>query len=210
MEPHPLSGVLPHLFWREYQGGAVVTDRQRRVRSDSRANRDRIVDTATRLFGQRGVDVPLDEIAAAANVGSATLHRHFQGRVELVHAVLNTRADRLVAHSGRLLASSPTAQTALWEWLLELIGFTTSFRGLAVLLANHDADTTLEDRHRAVTSACARLLTAAQAEGYIRPDIVAGDLLKLAHGIAVAAAGSSAAAARLLDLLADGLRIPTA
>ncbi|MBO0853611.1 MAG: helix-turn-helix transcriptional regulator [Nocardia sp.] len=168
------------------------------------------MDTATRLFAHRGVAVPLDEIASVANVGSATLHRHFQGRVELVHAVLDTRADRLAARSDQLLASSPTAQTALREWLLELVGFTTSFRGLAVLLADHDADATLEDRHHALTAACARLLTAAQGEGDIRPTIVAGDLLKLAHGIAVAAGGSSTTAARLLDLLTDGLRTPNA
>jgi AcrR family transcriptional regulator len=185
-----------------------VADRQRGIRSDSRANRDRIVDTATRLFGQRGVDVPLDEIAAAANVGSATLHRHFRGRVELVHAVLDTRADRLAARSDQLLASSSTAQTALRKWSLELIEFTTSFRGLAVLLADHDADTTLEDRHRALTAACAQLLAAAQAEGHIRPTVATGDLLKLTHGIAVAAAGSPTTAARLLDLLTDGLRTP--
>ncbi|MFJ9371019.1 TetR family transcriptional regulator [Nocardia sp. NPDC101769] len=168
------------------------------------------MDAAARLFGQRGVDVPLDEIAVAANVGSATLHRHFRGRVELVHAVLDTRADRLATRSDELMTSSATTQIALREWLLELIEFTTSFRGLAVLLADHDADTTLEDRHRALTVACARLLTAAQADGHIRPTIIAGDLLKLAHGIAVAAAGSPAAAADMLDLLADGLRTPTA
>lgn len=166
------------------------------------------MDTAARLFEQRGVDVPLDEIAVAANVGSATLHRHFRGRVELVHAVLDTRADRLAVRSDQLLATSSTAQHALWEWLLELIGFTTSFRGLAVLLADHDADTTLEDRHRTLTAACVRLLTAAQAEGHIRPTVATGDLLKLAHGIAVAAAGSTTTAARMLDLLADGLRTP--
>jgi AcrR family transcriptional regulator len=187
----------------------VVADRQRRVRSDSVANRERILKTAARLFGERGVDVPLDELAAVAGVGSATLHRHFRGRVELVHAVLDAEADRLAARAEELL-SRGEPQRALRAWLLELIQFTMSFRGLAVLLADHNADTTLEARHHALTDACRRLLVSAQADEGIRATIDVGDLLKLTHGIAVAAAGSVDVASRLLDLATDGLRTPPA
>ena len=187
----------------------AVAGRQRRVRSDSLANRERILATAARLFGERGVDVPLDEIAAVAGVGSATLHRHFQGRVELVHFVLDTQADRLAARAEVLLTRGER-EGALRVWLMELIQFTMSFRGLAVLLADHGADTTLQARHRELTDACRRLLASAQANGHIRSTIDASDLLKLAHGIAVAAAGSVDTAAHLLDLITDGLRIPLA
>ncbi|WP_433221451.1 TetR/AcrR family transcriptional regulator [Microtetraspora malaysiensis] len=183
-----------------------MKDRQRRVRSDSLANRERILRTAARLFGERGVDVPLDEIAAAAGVGSATLHRHFKGRVELVHSALNAEADRLTARASELLSDNRPEQ-ALPTWLLELIQFSMSFRGLALLLAAHDADTTLETRHQALTDACQRLLASAQADGYINATIEVGDVLKLANGIAVAAAGSADVARRLLDVLTMGLRV---
>jgi AcrR family transcriptional regulator len=157
------------------------------------------------LFGERGVDLPLDEIAAAAGVGSATLHRHFSGRVALVHSVLDAEADRLATRAVELSAGVRPEQ-ALRVWLLELVQFSMSFRGLAVLLAANDADTTLENRHHALTNACRRLLTSAQADQRIRTTIDASDLLKLAHGIAVASAGSPAMASRLLDLVTDGLR----
>lgn len=183
-----------------------MKDRQRRVRSDSLANRERILQTAARLFGKRGVDVPLDEIAAAAGVGSATLHRHFKGRVELVHSVLDAEADRLTARAAELLSDIRPEQ-ALLAWLLELIRFSMSFRGLALLLAAHDADTTLEIRHHALSDACQRLLASAQAAEYIRSTIDAGDVLKLANGIAIAAAGSADVASRLLDVLTMGLRV---
>ncbi|MDX3244633.1 TetR/AcrR family transcriptional regulator [Streptomyces sp. ME18-1-4] len=181
-----------------------MIERQRRIRSDSVANRDRIVQAATRMFGERGVEVPLDAIATAAGVGSATLHRHFRGRLELVHAVLDSEADRLAARAGEL-SSSGSPSWALRTWLLELIAFTTSFRGLAILLADQDADSTLQARHRALTDACQRLLASAQADGDVRATLDAGDLLKIAHGIAVAACGSTETAGRLLDLFNTGL-----
>jgi AcrR family transcriptional regulator len=171
------------------------------------ANRERIVATAARLFTERGTGVPLDEIAAASGLGSATLHRHFQGRADLVHVVLDTEAAQLAARAGVLL-SDRSPERALRAWLSDLIAFSMSYRGLAVLLASHDADTTLEDRHQALTRACQQLLAAAQAAGQVRAIIDAGTLLRLAHAIAVAAAGSADMASRLADVVMDGLAIP--
>jgi AcrR family transcriptional regulator len=161
--------------------------------------------TAARLFRKRGVDVPLDEVAAASGLGSATLHRHFQGRVDLVHAVLDAEAGRVAAGAARLLSERGPDQ-ALRAWLSDLIRFSLSYRGLAVLLAAHDADTTLSGRHEMLTQACRQLLAAAQAGGSVRTTIDAGTLLRLAHGMAVAAAGSPGMARELADVLMDGLR----
>jgi len=108
--------------------------RQRRVRSDSLANLERLMQTAARLFSERGVSVPLDEIAAASGLGSATLHRHFQGRTDLVHAVLDAEATQLIARAGLPLPGRSPDQ-ALRAWLTDLIRFSMSYRGLAVLLA---------------------------------------------------------------------------
>jgi AcrR family transcriptional regulator len=181
-----------------------VKDRKRRVRSDSLVNRERIMDTAARLFRERGVDVPLDEIAMSSGLGSATLHRHFRGRTDLVHAVLDAEAAQLAASAGPLLPGRDPAQ-ALRAWLSDLIRFSMSYRGLAVLLAAHHADTTLETRHEALTRACEQLLGAAQADGCVRTSVDAAILLRLAHGIAVAAAGSADTARRLTDIAMDGL-----
>jgi AcrR family transcriptional regulator len=184
-----------------------VPDRKRQIRSDATANRERIMQAAARLFCERGVDVPLDEIAAAAGLGSATLHRHFRGRDDLVHAVLDAQAAQLAASAGVLLTEHGPDR-ALRAWLPDLIRFSMSYRGLAVLLAAHDADTTLSARHEALTRACRRLLGAAQASGHARPAIDASGLLRLAHAIAVTAAGSPDEATRLTDVVLDGLLVP--
>lgn len=177
---------------------------QRRVRSDATANRELIMRTATRLFRERGVDVPLDEVAAASGLGSATLHRHFRGRVDLVHAVLDAEAARVAAGAARLLSEHGPDQ-ALRAWLADLVRFSLSYRGLAVLLAAHDADTTISARHETLGRACRQLLAAAQAGGSVRTTIDAGTLLRLAHGMAIAAAGSAGMASELADVLMDGL-----
>jgi AcrR family transcriptional regulator len=188
-------------------GGGAVQDRKRRIRSDATANRERVVQAADRLFRERGVDVPLDEIAAASGLGSATLHRHFRGRDDLVHAVLDAQAAQLAASAG-LLLSEHAPDRALRAWLRDLIRFSMSYRGLAVLLAASDADTTLGTRHEALTRACRQLLGAAQATGRARSTIDASALLRLAHAIAVAAAGSPDEATRLTDVVMDGLLAP--
>jgi AcrR family transcriptional regulator len=186
--------------------GGNVQGRKRRIRSDATANREQVMQAAARLFRERGVDVPLDEIAAAAGLGSATLHRHFRGRADLVHAVLDAQAAQLAASAGLLLAEHGPDQ-ALRAWLPALIEFSMSYRGLAALLAAHDADTTLGARHEVLTGACRQLLGTAQASGRARTTIDAGALLRLAHAIAVAAAGSPDEAARLTDIVMDGLLV---
>jgi AcrR family transcriptional regulator len=185
-----------------------MTGKPRRVRADGVINRDRILSTAARMFAERGVDVPLDEIAAAAGVGSATLHRHFTGRLDLVHSVLDAEARRLAACAGELACPSDPAG-ALAGWLQRLIAFTASFRGLAVLLGGHQADTTLEERHRALRAAAQLLLNDCQAQGAVDADVTVGDLLKLANAISIASAGSAETAHRLLNIMMKGLPPPT-
>lgn len=47
------------------------------LRSDARDNRDRILEAARTLFATDGLGVPMREIARLAEVGPATLYRHF-------------------------------------------------------------------------------------------------------------------------------------
>lgn len=63
-----------------------------RERADAVRNRALILNTAERLFGERGVqNVSMDAIACAAGVGKGTLFRRFGDRASLVRALLGER-----------------------------------------------------------------------------------------------------------------------
>jgi AcrR family transcriptional regulator len=85
--------------------------------------RQRLSDTATRLFLERGFDaVSVEEVARAADVSRATVFNYFECKEDL----LLDRAPELAEHVGRALkAARPAgALPALRDALLET-GFTT-------------------------------------------------------------------------------------
>ena len=57
------------------------------MRADAQEKRDAIISASRRLFAQEGFDVPFRTIASAADVGVATVHRHFPDRLGLIQAV---------------------------------------------------------------------------------------------------------------------------
>src|SRR5947209_3112928 len=60
------------------------------VRADASRNRERILETAARLFAERGPEcVSMDLIADAAGVGKGTVFRRFGSRAALAQAVLS-------------------------------------------------------------------------------------------------------------------------
>jgi AcrR family transcriptional regulator len=57
---------------REGKGGVAAG---RPLRRDAEANRRRILAAAGRVFAERGLEVTMDDIAAAAGVGVGTVYR---------------------------------------------------------------------------------------------------------------------------------------
>jgi AcrR family transcriptional regulator len=66
------------------------------LRADAARNVRRIIEAAHVVFSRGGLTVPMDEIAAEAGVGIATLYRRFPNKEALVKAVLNQRFADLV------------------------------------------------------------------------------------------------------------------
>lgn len=59
------------------------------LRADARRNVDLIRAAAVQVFRERGLAVPLEEVAAAARVSKATIFNRFGGRVGLIDAVID-------------------------------------------------------------------------------------------------------------------------
>ncbi len=99
MEWPPLCSSLAP--WPRLPAGATLP-----LRSDAERNRRALVRAARAVFGERGLDAPLDEIARRAEVGNATLYRRFPTRCALLAAVFADTLEDVVAATERAIAES--------------------------------------------------------------------------------------------------------
>jgi AcrR family transcriptional regulator len=115
-----------------------------------------------------------------AEVGLATLLRHFPTREALFDALLRTNLDALTRKADELETSSPPDE-ALVCWFREGVAFVHSYSGVVALMASahEDPESALYASCSAVHEAGARLLGRAQAEGTARADMDGVDLFAL-------------------------------
>ncbi|MFF2205563.1 TetR/AcrR family transcriptional regulator [Streptomyces sp. NPDC058145] len=183
------------------------------MRADARKNRDHLLAVAGAAIGEQGVDVSMRDIARRADVGLATLLRHFPTREALLDALLHTSFDELTTKASALeTADSPG--DALVSWLRDCVGWTTEYRGAVVLMAAAIADPESALHASCVTlrEAGARLLARAQAAGLARTDIGGDDLFALVEALAWIGDQRSLAprADHLFDVVASAILTSTA
>lgn len=78
--------------------------RQRRITEKGAATRDRIIAAAADLMYVRGVNaVTLDEVRAATGTSKSQLYKHFAGKPELIRAVVDFRAQQVLAREEQRL-----------------------------------------------------------------------------------------------------------
>ncbi|MDG0800216.1 TetR/AcrR family transcriptional regulator [Pectobacterium polaris] len=65
------------------------------MRRDATERREKLLDAAEMAFSNRGINVPLEEIAERAGVGAGTFYRNFRDRQALMDALLERSLDRM-------------------------------------------------------------------------------------------------------------------
>lgn len=176
------------------------------VRADARLNRARIIEVARDAF-TTDADTSMNSIAKKAGVGPGTLYRNFATREALMLAVYRHEVDRLAAYAPELLAEQPPLE-ALRLWCDRLAHYGRIKHGVADLLhALTDADTA-GDVYTAVIGALTVLLRACEDDGSIRRGLDPDDVLLMLGFLWRVSPGPAgeAQAARLLDLVVNGLR----
>ncbi|WP_181032448.1 MULTISPECIES: TetR/AcrR family transcriptional regulator [unclassified Arthrobacter] len=88
------------------------------MRADAAQRRDAIITQARHLFAERGGDVALEAVAAAAGVGIATLYRNFPSRGDLVHAVVQDIVEQIIHAVDQTRSTLNTDPAAAWKDLL--------------------------------------------------------------------------------------------
>ena len=150
----------------------------------------------------------IKEITDLAGVGVGTLYRHFPQRSDLVKAVVETGIDAVAEAAPALSAAFEPAE-ALTRWIDRFTELLGTKRGLASALHSGDPafagppDYFLERLGPTLSA----LLDAAAAEGEIRGDIAADDLLYAIAQLCQPVPGRGPEhGRRIVGVLVDGLR----
>ncbi|MET7731883.1 TetR/AcrR family transcriptional regulator [Streptomyces sp. NPDC005402] len=178
-------------------------------RSDAQRNRGRILEVAL-VELSRSAAVPLSVIAKKAGVGQGTFYRNFPSREALVLEVHRREVERLTEGAAELLRSREPDR-ALREWMDRLAVFAMAKAGLAEALRQATRATGGPERpgYSLVVDAIKLLLDANHEAGTIRPGVSVDDFLLAIAGIwEIDVSGDwHGQAARLLDIIMDGLRV---
>ena len=180
-----------------------------RQRADAARNREAVLQAATAVFARSETEPSMRALAREAGVGVATLYRHFPTREALVDAVYHDQVRRLTTGAAELVAGHPPAE-ALRRWMDLFAEWMATKHGmLNTLVAMIDADRIVHaDTRDSLLAAIDTILSAGVEAGDIRADARAEDVAAGLIGI-LTVTGPPAVnpqAARLLDLLNDGLR----
>ena len=183
----------------------------RPMRAEARRNYDLLVVAARAVFAEQGGGASMEAIAKQAGVGVGTLYRHFPKRIDIVEAVYRDDVDALVATADRGLTDfEPWA--ALEAWLRAYVDYGRSKRTFLNELheafeKNPDLKPASRDR---IWDACERVLRRAQDAGAARSDIDGADLMQLVSPMCMNSTLTAEQGDRLLAMVLDGLRPPSA
>ena len=189
---------------RRDTGGGV-----RVQRADARANRVRILDVAEEVFSKGGESASTEEVARLAEVGIATVFRHFPTKAALLEAVLARRFDRLREQAEVLLNAADPGEAFL-RFFRYLVADAPAKIGIAEALldAGGDGGGEAAQASNELRRAFGALLQRAQQAGVIRDDVELPEVYALLVGVSRAAAREhlrEEVTARVLTIVFDGL-----
>ncbi|WP_208247700.1 helix-turn-helix domain-containing protein (plasmid) [Rhizobium sp. T1470] len=182
------------------------------MRADAKKNYDHILEVARGVVTEHGSDASMRDIARRAEVGLATLLRHFPTREALFEALLCTNLDALTQKAAELETSNSPGE-ALESWVRGWVGFAQTYQGVVAMMAaaHTNPASALYASCAAIHSASARLLLRAQADGKARADMNGDDLFALmtALGWAVDQPSFASRADHLVHLITSSILTTT-
>lgn len=167
---------------------------------------------ARNVLVEQGPDAPLDAIAAAADVGIATLYRRFPDRQALVRAIVLDVLARSAEEARQALDEEPDTFRALARYLHRALDLRVSAVMPALLDHMPPDDEEIESIRTRSWGLFQQLVDQAHAAGTLRPDATFLDvgqlLVRLARPLPgpIPRALDNQVAHRHLELVLDGLR----
>jgi len=148
------------------------------MRADARRNRRAILDAAKELVGERGADVPLDAVAARAEVGAGTLYRHFPDRQALFEGLVGALAEHVTGTCRATLDCFDEDPEGEWRAFVDALvdlGVGSLFPAMGPAIAQSPGfdrpDSPVNVARLAIGSAVSDVLDRATAHGLLREDV---------------------------------------
>jgi AcrR family transcriptional regulator len=174
-------------------------------RADAIENRARIIQAARSVVATSD-ELKLNAIARQAGVGQATLYRHFPTREDLLAEVYRQDVDALVATAPALLEEHEPIE-ALARWFDRVADYARVKRGVFAAVEVAVWQDLSTKSLGPIGDALTMLLDAGKADGTIRLDVDARDVILLISYLPrIDEAESDARARHLLNIVLDGLR----
>jgi AcrR family transcriptional regulator len=156
----------------------------RRLRADAERNRRRLLDAATEIFCERGLEVGVAEIAEHAGVGRGTLFRNFPTKEHLIAAIVVERMNESI-NRGRELLDAADPGEALFGLIDQSVGRQQTDRALFDAVADDAwlANDEIRAAHAELITVLDALVLRAQDAGEVRTDVSAVDVLMMVKGV---------------------------
>ena len=176
-----------------------------RRRADATENRDRIIQAARRVMATAD-ELKLNAVAKQAGVGQGTLYRHFPTRDHLLAELYRHDVDELVAAAPTLLAEHDPI-TALARWFDRVADYAEVKRGVLAAVEGAVWQDLSAHSHGPIGDALTLLLDAGKADGTVRTDVDARDVILLIGYLSrLDEAEANMRGRHLLTIVLDGLR----
>jgi AcrR family transcriptional regulator len=189
-----------------------IANPSKTLRADAKQNREQILEVAHKVFSEKGLSVPISEIARQVGVGVGTIYRHFPTKEALFEAVNISYKQRLTEEAKSLMDHQDPGKAFfdLFSRILEH-GFNNKAWKDAFKSATTNAGTSNTGVLEDFQSTYSKLLIRAQQAKAVRGDIDLRDLSTLLSSILLAIDQQGEAMDidrfhRLLSITMDGLR----
>ncbi|MCK9903180.1 TetR/AcrR family transcriptional regulator [Frankia sp. Cpl3] len=171
------------------------------------ANRERILAAAEAVFGEYGAAGSTEDVARRAEVGIATVFRHFPTKAALVEAALVRHFD-LLNERARTLAAGADPGQAFQDLLRTMVEDGSTKLTLISQLPDGQFPPSVHQAADRLRATVEELLDRAARSGAIRRDVGADEVYLLVRGIAQACATMPTTphtVSRALDVVLAGL-----
>jgi AcrR family transcriptional regulator len=188
------------------------SDSEKPMRADAKQNREQILQAAHKIFSEKGLSIPISEIAREAGIGIGTVYRHFSTKEALFDAINISYKQKLTEEAKSLIKHTDPGK-AFFDFLSFIMeeGFNNRAARDAFRIGTFRVQTATSGVLLDFQSACADLLTRAQQAKAVREDIEIMDLFFLMAGLLMVVdepedVFNKSKFYQLLSIICDGLR----